>query len=69
MPIDLMYGSPTMSMDISSNQFAGDLRIRLEEAYQRVRKQMGQGSPKKPTMTKEHMESHTKDTWCGFTLQ
>ena len=41
MPIDLMYGPPTLSMDISTHHFAGDLRIRLEEAYQRVRKQMG----------------------------
>jgi hypothetical protein len=41
MPIDLMYGSPTLSMDISTNQFGSNLRIRLEEAYQRVRKQMG----------------------------
>ena len=41
MPVDLMYGPPTPAMEKSTNQFANDLRNKLDRAYQRVREQMG----------------------------
>ena len=41
LPADVMYGLPPSSNPIQVNQYALDLRLRLESAYQRVRERMG----------------------------
>ena len=41
LPADVMYGLPPSTTSSQVNQYALDLRLRLESAYQRVRERMG----------------------------
>ena len=59
--------SPTPNMNVSTNQFASDLCIRMKEA-RLGRKWVTCWTARKHIMTNEYMQNDTKkETWCDFT--
>ncbi|KAL5502410.1 hypothetical protein EMCRGX_G009180 [Ephydatia muelleri] len=70
LPVDDMYGLPPQTSPTEVNQFALDLRLRMEKAYRQVREHMGlQHEQQKELITNPPMVIHSKwGIWCGFTV-